>query len=581
MTPRLLTIRQAARLLDSGLVTAEQLCKYCHSLAVAGEEIWHLNAFSTLTSIDDLVEQAKESDRKRLHGEASSIFEGIPISIKANLAVASEPLTAGSRILGQGQLLSSSEGSTTTRTTTPPVGYDADTVEILLRNSGALLVGTTAMDEFGMGSLGSNVVTSKGESGSTHNPIPYLSQMKLQTGTLDWTNDKTVAGIICKTTEQILEEHQNAFDAVQQSSSPQPISAGGSSSGSAASVSHGSSLLSLGTDTGGSVRLPAAWCHIVGLKPSYGLLSRHGVVSYASSFDTVGILAPSIECASLALDKLAQRGGISRDSTASFYHDDQYTSIHLNQMDAVEPGTLLNGVRIGVPSSFVVDECPAAIKESWSRGADLLHQHGASIESISADIISPELVQKALAAYYVLVSAEASSNLSRYDGFRYGVAADKENIEALKNLDLTPLERQYSAARMQGFGSEVVRRILCGTSVLSSDRFHTYYEAAAKLRAALSEQLRSSLDNQADLLLIPTALSSPVVFDGTAPDNTEMFANDIMTVPASLAGLPAVSVPVKSSGTTVEGVGGLQLIGQRLGEDVLLKVAQVLEKGSL
>jgi aspartyl-tRNA(Asn)/glutamyl-tRNA(Gln) amidotransferase subunit A len=556
-----ITIRQAARLLDSGLITAEQLCKYCHTLAVAGEQIWKLSAFSTLTPLDDLLRQARESDQKRLHGEVSSIFEGIPVSIKANLAVSSQPLTAGSRMLGQGF------------TETPPVGYDADTVDVLVNEAGALLMGTTTMDEFGMGSLGSNVVSSDGISTTTKNPIPYLSQ--LHSNRLDWNDDAVVASHICKSSDEILEEHHMAYD-----ESIQPLSAGGSSCGSAASVSHGSSLLSLGTDTGGSVRLPASWCQVVGLKPSYGLLSRHGVVSYASSFDTVGILAPSIECASIALDKLAQRGGVSRDSTASFYQDDQYTSINLNQFNSKDSAYLLEDIRLGIPSAFVVDEFPPGIKESLSQSAEHLQKHGASIESISSESISPDLVQKALAAYYVLVSAEASSNLSRYDGFRFGIAADKENIDPLKDQDLTPLERQFSAARMKGFGSEVVRRILCGTSVLSSDRFHTYYEAAAKLRTALSQQLKASLENQVDLLLIPTALSDPVVFDGNTPDSTEMFANDIMTVPASLAGLPAISVPVASSGggTTTSNKVGLQLIGPRLREDLLFKVGQVLER---
>jgi aspartyl-tRNA(Asn)/glutamyl-tRNA(Gln) amidotransferase subunit A len=153
------------------------------------------------------------------------------------------------------------------------------------------------------------------------------------------------------------------------------------------------------------------------------------------------------------------------------------------------------------------------------------------------------------AAYYDLVSAEASSNLSRYDGFRYGVGLNEETAARLGDLDsdLTPLERQYSATRMQGFGTEVARRILCGTSVLSSDKFHTQYEAAAKLRAVLSQQLRSALE-KVDLLLIPTALSSPCSLDRDRLDSTEMFANDVMTVPASLAGLPSVSIPVSLTG---------------------------------
>jgi aspartyl-tRNA(Asn)/glutamyl-tRNA(Gln) amidotransferase subunit A len=556
-----LTIRQAARILDAGLVTSEQLAAYCHSLAVAGEQVWGLNAFASLVAREELLEQARASDDKRKYGEAASIFEGLPISVKANLAVATEPLTAGSRILGAGQK------------DTPPCGYDADTVRVLLRDSGALLVGTTNMDEFGMGSLGTNV-SSNSQNAYTINPVQYLRRLDMRvSSSSSMSGDESVAEIIRTPEALIFEAHSKAFDAQEE-----VFSAGGSSCGSAASVAHGSSLLSLGTDTGGSVRLPAAWCGVVGLKPSYGLLSRHGVVSYASSFDTVGILAPSVECAAMALDKLAQRGGISRDSTSSFYEDSNYVSVHLDTQSLTEKCSMLQGIKVGIPSSFSVEECPPEIKEAWSRGAERLQKHGASIEIISTDQISTELVQKALAAYYVLVSAEASSNLSRYDGFRYGVGLDEETAARLGDLDtdLTPLERQYSATRMQGFGTEVARRILCGTSVLSSDKFHTQYEAAAKLRAVLSQQLRSALE-KVDLLLIPTALSQPCSLDRDRLDSTEMFANDVMTVPASLAGLPSVSIPVSLTGDGTH-MAGLQVMGPRLREDLILRAGQILEQ---
>jgi len=380
-------------------------------------------------------------------------------------------------------------------------------------------------------------------------------------------------------------------------------------------VAHGSSLLSLGTDTGGSVRLPAAWCGLVGLKPSYGLLSRHGVVGYASSFDTVGVLANSVDCASSALDALAQRNtDFSRDSTFSAYDDDTgagsdalYSEISIAQAmvsgsgDCTNNGGLLDGIRVGIPASFSVKECPTEIGECWSRAADLLSDHGAEVVEISTESIDPGLVQRALSAYYVLVSAEASSNLSRYDGFRYGVAATKEETKEQTTsggdnggvaATMTPLERQYSASRIQGFGAEVSKRILCGASVLSSDKFHSHYEAAAKLRAALANELSSVLDEKADVLLIPTVLSLPPVIDrdqgsGTSGDgaeddntnktNTAMFANDVMTVPASLAGLPAISIPAPVDGEETF-FGGIQLISSRLGESVLLKSARVLQQ---
>jgi aspartyl-tRNA(Asn)/glutamyl-tRNA(Gln) amidotransferase subunit A len=345
----------------------------------------------------------------------------------------------------------------------------------------------------------------------------------------------------------------------------------------------------------------------VGLKPSYGLLSRHGVVSYASSFDTVGVLANSVDCAASALDALAQRNvEFSRDSTFSCYDDnnagedlaDSLSELSIAQSMAVseesgeeeEEESLprsLHGIRVGIPAAFSVKECPPEIRESWSRAAERLQRHGAEIVQISTTDISPSLVQTALSAYYVLVSAEASSNLSRYDGFRFGVAAtlDEDSEDGME--DMTPLEKQYSATRKQGFGTEVKKRILCGASVLSSDKFHTHYEAAAKLRAALAQEMSSVLDTRADVLLIPTVLSVPPEIsngkEGQKSDrgdmnknNTAMFANDVMTVPASLAGLPAISVPVPIKGEGMF-VGGMQLISSRLKESILLKSARALQ----
>eukprot|EP00536_Pseudo-nitzschia_multiseries_P018220 jgi/Psemu1/228151/e_gw1.2260.8.1 len=521
-------------------------------MAVAGEEVWGLNAYNQLIPLNLVLEKALESDERRQNGEPLSIFDGIPVSIKANIAEKSLPLTAGSAILGfrPGRI-----ADDTNNLSPPPCGYDADTTRILLREKGGICIGTTSMDEFGMGSLGTNIPqgTSGGRLRYIKNPLPFLQHLRL------FENDG--------------EEHAT--------------SVGEGRTGSSASVAHGSCLLSLGTDTGGSVRLPASWCGLVGLKPSYGLLSRHGVVSYASSFDTVGVLANSVDCAASALDILAQRNvDFSRDSTFSAYGDCRNDPKH-------QP---LSGIRVGIPCSFSVKECPEEIRRCWSRAADILHDNGAEIIEISTEDITPGLVQRALSAYYVLVSAEASSNLSRYDGFRYGVAASDEEVEAKSddnghpsnsgNDDMTSLERQYSASRRQGFGTEVSKRILCGASVLSSDKFHTYYEAAAKLRAALADEMSSVLDEKADVLLIPTVLSLPPKIGLDSGDevsltidkinNTAMFANDIMTVPASLAGLPAVSIPVPIDGEETF-MGGIQLISSRLGESVLLKSARALQ----
>ncbi|KAL3944601.1 MAG: hypothetical protein SGBAC_001313 [Bacillariaceae sp.] len=555
MIVRALTVRKASWLLEKRLITCEELVAYCNHLAVAGEDIWGLGAYSHIVARDNLLDQAQESDGRRKHGEALSIFDGIPVSIKENIAVRDVPLTAGSRILGRGMA------------DHPVCGYDADVVRKLLRDSGAIMIGTTTMDEFGMGSLGMNMPKSLAK-----NPLPYMRQLKTDDAWphTDDGEDLLFAKLIKSSQDEILEIHSNAFD-----ESLPVYSAGGSSSGSAVSVTHGSAMLSLGTDTGGSVRLPAAWCGIVGLKPSYGVLSRHGIVSYASSFDTVGVLAPSVECASIALDILGERDEAgSRDSTASTL---QFQFKEFKKKQATASERPLEGVKVGIPACFSIKECPDEIREAWVKAAEFLSQQGATVMALSTDELSVDLVQLSLATYYILVSAEASSNLSRYDGFRYGVAATKDDASSQSfDLDATDLERQYAASRTEGFGIEVSRRTLCGASVLSSDRFHSHYEAAAKLRAALASQMHSSLNEKVDVLLYPTALSAPPRIDQGEIDSTQTFANDVMTVPASLAGLPSMSIPLAPKDGKQFPL-ALQLVGCRNGEASILNAARVLE----
>lgn len=557
MIGRALTVRKASRLLEKELITCEELVSYCNHLAVAGEDIWGLAAYSHIEARGKLLDQAQESDGRRKHGETLSLLDGIPVSVKENIALRDVPLTAGSRILGREM------------DDHPWCGYDADVVRKLLRESGAIMIGTTTMDEFGMGSLGMNMPTTPAK-----NPLPYMRHLATNFDDVfavsDDNEDSLLAKLIKSSRDEILELHSKAFD-----ESLPVYSAGGSSSGSAVSVTHGSALLSLGTDTGGSVRLPSAWCGIVGLKPSYGVLSRHGVVSYASSFDTVGVLASSVECASIALDVLGERNEVgSRDSTATPL---QFQLKDFEKETNVTSESLLEGVKVGIPASFSIEECPEEIREAWRKAADFLSQQGATVMELSTDELSVDLVKLSLATYYILVSAEASSNLSRYDGFRYGVAAASDSASVGSfDLEATDLERQYAATRMEGFGIEVSRRILCGASVLSSDRFHSHYEAAAKLRAALASQMHSTLQGKFDVLLYPTALSSPPRIDQGEIDSTETFANDVMTVPASLAGLPAVSIPLSPKD------GGqfplaLQLVGCRQGEAKILNTARVLE----
>lgn len=549
------TIKQAARLLDGGAISSVELSFFCRSWAEAGEQVWGLNAFERFVSQEETIDRAKASDDRRRLNESRGVFDGIPISVKANMAVSSLPLTAGSKILGKGHF------------EIHPVGYDADVVRRLVLDSGAVLIGATSMDEFGMGSLGNTSTNPDGTPRWTKNPLPLLHKLIPILKPKGEFKDEDLLALIRRSKDEIFELHEKAKDG----DAGEFYSAGGSSCGSAASVAHGSSVLSLGTDTGGSVRLPSAWCGVVGLKPSYGLLSRHGIVSYASSFDTVGVIGNSVECTLEALKVLAQREGPSRDSTYSILPQEQPLTLDNHNDDHQQ----LSGIRIGIPSAFSVSEIPPSIRQAWARTADVLRQNGATVKQISTDTISPLLVQVALAAYYVLVSAEASSNLSRYDGFRYGAAAG--NVGPVAAQGLTPLEQQYAATRTDGFGPEVARRVLCGTSVLSSDRFHTHYEAAAKIRSVLALQLHSALSEEVDAILIPTALSMPPRLDMGEIDKTQMFANDIMTVPLSLAGLPVLSVPVELQGEETIFKGGMSIVGPRLNETIVIRIGKALE----
>jgi aspartyl-tRNA(Asn)/glutamyl-tRNA(Gln) amidotransferase subunit A len=300
--------------------------------------------------------------------------------------------------------------------------------------------------------------------------------------------------------------------------------------------------------------------------------ARDGLVSYASSLDTIGIIAPSPGCVAVVLDKLA-RQETHRDSTQTKPTKPMNILLHKEVNSANGPS--LAGLKVGIPAAFSVMESPDTVRDAWLLGAQILERQGATIEIVSHEQLTPDVLQKALAAYYVLAVAEASSNLARYDGFRYGVLASDDWIKDDDDSSLSLLERQFAATRTQGFGREVIRRILCGTSVLSSDRFHTFYEAAAKLRAVLTRQLLDTLDD-CDLLLVPTAIFPPPSISAEI-DQTEMFANDVMTVPFSMAGLPAISVPVGRWDDSSPIQTGLQLVAARYDEGKLLRAAMALE----
>jgi aspartyl-tRNA(Asn)/glutamyl-tRNA(Gln) amidotransferase subunit A len=595
--PRL-TVSLLNQLYDAELISCRDVALYCYNLAVVGEETWRLHAFSLLRDRQVVLGKAEEADerrkrRRRLHQsqnlKLSPIsLDGIPVSVKSNLAVAEYPLTAGSRILGAGL-----------EATAPPIGYNADVVDCLIHDQGAVLIGLTSMDEFGMGSLGfchESGVTKHAEKQTipARNPRPLLQKLESYASHSRKPLDhKTIASIIRLPPEAILEAHSSIFGNEPTAEDHIPwLAPGGSSCGSAISIAHGSSIVSLASDTGGSVRLPAAWCGVSALKPSYGSLSRHGLVAYASSLDTVGILARTPECLFHTFSCL-RRYNRSPALDATLIPP---SSAELSELETVNTRSNLSGITVGIPAAFSVRECSDDLRRKWEQAIDFLEENGATIRLIGSDKIDPSLVETSLAAYYVVASAEASSNLARYDGLRYGTRrsfdvagkSSKDVAVVAGSRRQSLLEQQYSATRATGFGSEVIRRVLCGTSVLSSDRFHTHYEAATRVRALLTAQLECVLSDGVDALIVPNALFPPPLLScaGCASnddvDATKMFSNDVMTVPANLTGLPAVSVPVgrmflEEAGFDCGLFHPLQIVGSRRGEAVLLKIASALE----
>ena len=293
---------------------------------------------------------------------------------------------------------------------------------------------------------------------------------------------------------------------------------GGSSGGSAAAVANGLAMVALGSDTGGSVRQPASFCNIVGLKPTYGRISRYGLVAFASSFDQIGVLARNCDDAALVLEVIAGRD--ERDATSSSHPLSSCSS----EMEAVS----IEGLRIGVPKEFfpaslntdVVRMVQAKLSELRDQGAELV------------DITLPDS-EYAIAAYYILVTAEASSNLARFDGARYGYRS--EHAEDLAAM--------YVNSRSEAFGREVKRRIMLGTYVLSAGYYDTYYKKAQQVRRVFQERYREALQ-KVDVIAGPTSPFPPFGIGDKTADPLEMYLADVFTVPASIVGMPAVSVPL-------------------------------------
>lgn len=321
---------------------------------------------------------------------------------------------------------------------------------------------------------------------------------------------------------------------------------GGSSGGSAAAVALGQACFALGTDTGGSIRLPASYCGVVGLKPTYGLIPRTGVVAMGSSTDVIGPLTNSVADTALVLDVLA-----GRDASDS-------TSIERAKGSYVVPAGDLAGKRIGLIKEYMGEGLDPAIKAQVLATVKQLEARGAEISKVSLPA-----TQLALAAYYILVPAEVSSNLARYDGVRYGHSS----------AAATDLEETYRLSREEGFGAEAKRRIIIGTYVLSSGYYDAYYKRAQKVRTKLINEFDDAFEKY-DFLLGPTGPTTAFPLGAKSHDPLAMYLNDVMTVAVNLVGVPAISVPLGE----VEGLPvGLQLIAPQRAEQSLLAAAETIE----
>lgn len=325
---------------------------------------------------------------------------------------------------------------------------------------------------------------------------------------------------------------------------------GGSSGGSAAVVAGNMVPVSLGSDTGGSIRQPAAFCGVVGIKPTYGLVSRFGLIAFGSSLDQIGPLAKTVKDAALLLEVI--QGNDMMDSTS---YQGNYEKDYLSEID-----TGVKGLKIGVPKEFFMDGLDEEISCLVMDSIKIFQGLGADVEEMSLPVTN-----EGLAAYYIISSAEASSNLARYDGIRYGYRTKEyENVDEL-----------MEKSRSEGFGREVKRRIMLGTYVLSSGYYDAYYLRAQKFRKVLKEKFHEAFKKY-DIILGPTSPVLPFKIGERIDNPLEMYLADIYTINVNIAGLPAVSIPCgfSSIGLPV----GLQLIGPHFGEKKNLQTAYALEQ---
>ncbi|GAA4255864.1 Asp-tRNA(Asn)/Glu-tRNA(Gln) amidotransferase subunit GatA [Azospirillum formosense] len=454
----------------------------------------HVKAVETIRPLNAFITEtpeqalamAKASDARRAKGEAGPM-EGLPIAVKDLFCTKGVLTTAASHILD---------------------GFKPEyesTVTSNLWRDGAIMLGKVNLDEFAMGSA--NITSHHGNVISPWSP-----------------------GEVGNWSRQIVP--------------------GGSSGGSAAAVAARAALGATGTDTGGSIRQPAAFTGIVGIKPTYGRCSRWGVVAFASSLDQAGPMTRTVEDAAIMLRSMC--GFDPKDSTS--------VDMAVPDFRAALTGDI-RGLKVGIPKEYRVEGMPAEIAAIWDQGIEWLKQAGAEPVEISL----PHS-KYALATYYIVAPAEASSNLARYDGLRYGLRVEGASLKDM-----------YENTRGAGFGKEVRRRILIGTYVLSAGYYDAYYNKARQVRTRIKWDFDEAFKT-CDVILTPTAPSTAFAIGEKMDDPIQMYLNDVFTVPASLAGLPGMSVPagVGSDGLPL----GLQLLGRPFDEETVLRVGQVIEKAA-
>jgi aspartyl-tRNA(Asn)/glutamyl-tRNA(Gln) amidotransferase subunit A len=469
------SVRETHELLTSRQISAEELTRaYLERVRRLDPEI---KSYVTVSE-EIALEQAKEADQRISAGEGLTPLTGIPYSAKDSLSTRGVNTTCSSKILESYKPF-----------------YDCTAIR-KLRSTGAVLLGKTNMDEFGMGSSTEN-------SGffTTRNP---------------WNLDHVP---------------------------------GGSSGGSAASVAAGFSPFSLGEDTGGSVRMPASFCGVTGLKTTYGRVSRYGLLPLVSSFDTIGPMAHSAYDVALVLEAIA--GHDPKDSTSRVESAHPYPEI-LKKTES------LRGLRIGIPKEYFVEgldpEVDAALRTAIKQ-----------VESLGAEAIEVSLPHTpyAIPVYYLILFAEASSNLAKYDGVRFGLS--ERNVEGLIDL--------YLKTREKGFGAETKRRIMLGTFALSAGYYDAYYLKAQKVRTLIRQDFQKAFEF-CDALITPVAPTPAFRIGEKITNPLDMYLSDVHVVAVNLAGIPALSVPCGiSNGLPI----GMQIMGPHLSEEMLLRIGHMYQ----